>query len=159
MNSKDQVTGEIYRYGLYENVGEYYTENNSAVPSGKIGKTTGHARHVRQTDQIPLVFGVRFGYDFRIHGLPDDSVTLKCVVTHPPITRHDGKTQTRFEYETEFKVVDGIVENGASYYINHDYEMVAGTWTRSYYYEGKLILHKTFEVSSRYKIKPQDVTY
>jgi len=150
LSTKETIKAEIYQYGLYETVGIYFTEDNKAVPSGKFGKSTGGVKFLRQTDQIPLIFGVRFGYDFRIYGLTGKTVKLRCVVTHPPITRQDGEISTVYEYEKEFDVVEGVVDDGADYYINHDYELVPGKWTRTYYYQDQKILHKEFHVSSEY---------
>ena len=137
LSNKESLKAEIYQYGLYETVGVYSTKDNKAIPSGKGGNSTGGVKFVRQTDKIPLIFGVRFGYDFRIYGLLGETVTLKIVVTHPPIKRHDGKIRTNFEYEKEFDVLKGVVSAGGDYYINHDYELVPGKWTRAYYYKGK----------------------
>ena len=152
LDNKEPIHAEIYQYGLYENIGEYFTEDAKSIPSGKTGRSTEGVKFVRQTDKIPLFLGVHFGYDFRIYGLKGKSVILKCVVTHPPIRRYDGEIQTSFEYKKSFEIIDGVVDDGADYYVNHEYELVPGKWTRSYFYNGKRILYKEFDVSSKYNM-------
>ena len=142
---QSNVEARITKYGIYKNVGEYTTEANEAAPSGR--NATGKYVFVEQTDIIPLEFNIGFGYDFEITGLPKNKdIEITLVYEHPPIYRHDKKMSTSFRMVEKYNTVSGVVRDGLHYILNHDYELVPGTWTQSYEYKGRIILKKEFYV-------------
>jgi len=148
-NNKPTIKAEIYKYGIYESKANGLVLANQAIPSGKIILDS-EDKYVKETNKIPLRLNVSFGYDFKISGLKEKNITLHCVIKHPPIHKPDGTVSTLTEYDYSYEVENGKLDYGAYYTMNHDYEMVEGTWIRSYYYKGKLLISKKFFISKKY---------
>ena len=146
-DSIDQIRAEIYDFGIYElQVKEIIIQDAS--------NTAGYRSHVKsvkdivhkeQTETIPLVKDILFGYRIRLHGIPEGySVIVDVRYRHPPIIGKNGKESLGFTNTGMIKAVNGKYESGVMYRLSEDYEIVPGEWTFDVIYQGKVIATKTF---------------
>lgn len=138
--------GEILTYGLCER-GE--VTQKYAVPESAGGYATKALwlRITERTDIVPLRPNAGFGYEWRAWGLPKDGeLMFSYRVSHPQIVRPDGRVLTESFEELPMAVVDGTIATVDCYVLEDDYELVAGDWEFSVYYEGTLLVSKRFQV-------------
>jgi hypothetical protein len=139
------IKAEVTEYGYYQKKGDFKRYRNIATTTGYV-KEGGDVDLVKQTHRIPLAMNRLFGFKFRVTGFNDkDAVQLKLVVSHPKIKRANGSTSTGYTYPVLVDVKDGVIENRSGYSIDHDYEMVEGTWTFELWYYKQKLVSQTFE--------------
>lgn len=139
------IKAEVTEYGYYQKKGDFKRYRNIAATTGYV-KEGSDVELVKQTHRIPLAMNRLFGFKFRVTGFDDkDAVQLKLVVTHPKIKRDNGSTSTGYSYPVLVDVKDGVIENRSGYSIDHDYEMVEGTWTFELWYYKQKLVSQTFE--------------
>ena len=147
-DSIDQVRAEIYDFGIYELQGKIVLIQDAS-------NTAGYRSHVdsvkeivlkEQTETIPLVKNIMFGYRIRLHGVPEgNSVIVDIRYRHPPMIGKNGKESTGFTNKMgRMKSVNGQFEGGVMYRLSEDYEIVPGEWIFDVIYQGKVIATKTF---------------
>ena len=146
-DSIDQVRAEIYDFGIYELQGKIILIQDAS-------NTAGYRSHVdsvkeivlkEQTETIPLVKDILFGYRIRLHGVPEgNSVIVNIRYRHPPMIGKNGKESTGFTNNGLIKSVNGKFESGVMYRLREDYEIVPGKWIFDLIYQGKVIATKTF---------------
>ena len=148
-NENNKITAEITQFGIFERTSELIRFKDPGSPSGYSVKSETSPKLAKQTDKIPLKHNIAFGYDFKITGfVTNGDVVLKEVITFPLMTLPNGEQITSKEADRTFYSTNGVVINGASYILNNDFEMIEGTWSRAYYFQGKRLLYKEFEVST-----------
>lgn len=136
-------TGEIIEYGVCEqrHVSERYSQPQSTAGYATIGAL----RITQTTEDIPLRKDIGFGFRWKARNLPEQAV-VTYRIEHPPITRPDGKTLTRFEEPMSQETQFGIVETADCYFLSEDYELVPGTWTLTILHKGTLLVKRSFHV-------------
>ncbi|MGD8566977.1 MAG: DUF3859 domain-containing protein [Gammaproteobacteria bacterium] len=139
------IKAEVTEYGYYKKKGDFKRYRNIATTTGYV-KEGSDVELVKQTHRVPLAMNRLFGFKFRVTGFDDkEAVQLKLVVTHPKIKRANGSTSTGYSYPVLVDVKDGVIENRSGYSIDHDYEMVEGTWTFELWYYKQKLVSQTFE--------------
>ena len=127
-----------------------YTADTMSIQSMNSG--VGHARVtntrlVLGTTTIPAQNGVRFGFQYRITGAPNDTVIeLRKVVRYPapgarPPTSKEPTPSV--DYAT-FCYVGTLCWTG--YRIDHDWEMLPGTWAMELWNGGRKVAEQSFTV-------------
>lgn len=101
------------------------------------------------TNIVPLVRGVDFGFRFEIVGISaKDSKELWFDIKHPEMHKPNGEitsgySGTRYlEYDQDW----GYYYDW-SYRLSDDFEIVPGLWVIEVYYQNRLIMKKTFHVA------------
>ena len=123
----------ITRFGIYEMAG----------PQGGPWKVVS----VEPTSEIHLKQGRRFGIDFEMSGISEQSAVVVATLTHPEITKPDGTRITRsVDQMGPFPVSDGHIRSSYGFTFDHEYEMVPGTWRIEITYLGKVVAEKSFSV-------------
>ena len=96
---------------------------------------------------VPAKLGLRFGFEYRIVGEPDDAPVPIKEVTVFPIqglrSPETGKTIYREEIEREGRI--GKV-SGKGYGFDHAWELVPGTWRFELWYSGRKLADESFQV-------------
>jgi len=120
-------------------------------PSSTSGYVTrGTAELVKDTHHIPLEKGRLFGFHFQIFGIDKNIgiIPLELVVVHPEMKKPDGSLSTGYRYNTDLKLMNGMVEDKIGYHISEDYEMVEGDWQFEFLFMNKTLLKQTFTTYS-----------
>ena len=130
--------GVVTNYGIFE------------IPSVKIDNRTERILFSQRvlknnTNEIPARIGTRFGFNYVIAGEPDgDGISLKKIIEYPePGLTYDNKTVLADTFNIYIKLNS---LNYSGYLFEHNEELIPGIWTIEYFYEGKKILHKEFNV-------------
>ena len=138
------ATGEIVESGICEPgpVSETYSQPQSTAGYAGI---TSSLMIAKTTEDIPLRKGVGFGFKWKARNLPQDA-DITYLVEHPPITRPDGKTLSRFEETMKQETKLGVLETVDCYFLAEDHEVVPGTWTLSILHKGITLVKRSFRV-------------
>jgi len=134
---------EIVDFGLYETeIMDKY--EHPGLPSGEYN-TNGETKLLEQTDRIPARLGVHFGLRLRAVGNIDGAeMDVVCSDTYPGLP-DPGRTTPMTE--GEFSQVFRLNEISPSLFtFEHEWEMVPGEWTFSFWHRGKQMAEKTFTV-------------
>lgn len=141
------ASGKVKAYGVFRVDSEEKTEHVDGTPSG-IRRTAEQAWVAEKGEKIRAKLGLRFGIEYSLAGLPkDQDVTIRKVVIHPTIKTPDGRERTT--YQTEVKrhtSKDGTFSAQTGYGFDHDYELVAGTWTIQMWYGERKLVEQRFDV-------------
>ncbi len=146
--------------GIIAHVNAYGVINHDIQPLATTQNpdiVTGEQRHfsIRQmhfehiTKQIPALLGTRFGFSCELYSEElDGNVPITLVITHPEMQLPDGRTLTEQRMTIQALFRNGYANRGSAYRLDKDYEVVTGSWTFSYYINGKRILAQSFELVS-----------
>ena len=155
--SEDSRTGHtrIMQYGIYKVEGQGRQVFSPDVPNNK---QTLHSRPIvflKETNRIPAVLGVQFGYTFEIAGLrPDTDVDLVAITSYPPIKSPDGKEKTKHTWSSRRRSSNqGTLTSFVGYHFEEPYELATGNWTMEIWSDGKPLLRKEFVIFDPIKEK------
>lgn len=137
-----------YRFGERENVSRI----ESAENPGLYREINYSEPYTYNTNVVPLIKGVDFGFRFEVVGLnAANSKDMLFVIQHPEMLRADGKKSDRYsgtrllEYDPEW----GYYYDW-SYALSEDFEVIPGRWVIEVFYRDKLLIKKTFNVVREY---------
>jgi len=135
---------KIIEYGYYEFTKGSERLANATTTSGYV--TRGDAKLVKKTKKIPLEKGRLFGFRFRIYGMDKGvrAIPLELVVTHPKMTKPDGRLSTGYRSVLNLPLNEGEVEDKTGYRINEAFEMVEGDWRFEYRFMNKTLIEHKF---------------
>jgi hypothetical protein len=150
--------GQVLEYGYYKIEAEGNQYPDPSAPSGAV-QAGATVKLVELTDRIPIEKGRLFGFRFRVTGIDtQESVEVREVVTHPPMTKPDGTVSTQYETTVGLNVRLGEVSDYAGYRLDHGYELVEGEWKFEFWLGDKKLLEQKFTTVSnrtRAKTKPK----
>jgi hypothetical protein len=90
------------------------------------------------TDTVPLKQGIGFGFRWTASGFSSrERVVVTYRISHPPITRPDGKTLRGFTEDLPYDAPGGEIETTDCYFLSERHELVAGEWELAIVYRGK----------------------
>lgn len=138
------MAAEIVDFGITAG-----TRTEGEATAGPNALTPPHAmsgvRYIQRTDRIEARLCRSFGLRIKLDDRPPRRVPSRVdvLVRHPTLTRPDGKQSA----ETRFP---SYVNNGMSavgFTFDHDWEMVAGTWTIIVSSRGEELARKVFTIT------------
>ena len=137
---------EIVAAGLYKS-----TISGKVVKSDSASGTraiVASEKLLKKTDQVVAKPGVEFGVRYRIVGAPTGKeVPIKIVTYYPLQGLYNPKThQTTWREELDAKRPVGRVLY-ESFHFDHDWELVPGTWSFQFWYDGRLLAEQQFSVT------------
>lgn len=140
------LNAKVTEYGYYRALSEIERSRNEQAPSG-YERTGGDVVLAKQTQQIPLIKDLLFGFKFHITGFPKDQVAaeLTLKVSHPPMTRPDGSRRDSYSYPIPISIWNGEFSDKTGYKFDKNFEMVAGEWKFEYWYKDNLLLSQSFQ--------------
>ena len=131
-------SGSSTNYGIFE------------IPSTNVDSaktvTLYQLRYLKQnTDSIPAISGLRFGFNYVISGKPAfEYVKISKITRYPdPGLKRNGK------YVHSDSITISVRMNDISYSdfrFDYDYELVAGKWEFEFSYKGTKLFSKIFNV-------------
>lgn len=133
--------------GTTRDIGEPERLENRDLPGGV--EVRGEMEIVDATDRIPARVGVSFGCHFTVHGLrPGEEVTLRKVVSHPPMRLPDGTASRGYEKTLGPTRVrsDGTVAATQGYRLEEPFELVPGEWVMEIWMRDQKLASKTFHL-------------
>ena len=140
----EDVQARITYYGLFESKGDtgpIPLEPGATVLGPVIGLKD--PKFYKRTDHIEARLCVQFGIQYEVTGVPPPGpARLTIRVTHPEMVRPDGERGTVESWTS-------LRPNGPSFTgftFSEPYELVAGTWTSTVLYEGRVLAEQKFEV-------------
>jgi hypothetical protein len=139
-----QVTSiDIVEYGLY--TADRVKAQRAA--SGVLQATIGNIRHAATTTTVPAQIGVRFGFRYRVNGLPaGQKVQLRKVTVYPAGgARPPNSTQPLQKNETALAPTIGETTY-TGYTFDEAWERLPGTWTIQLWYGDRKFAEKSFTV-------------
>jgi len=99
------------------------------------------------TDTVPLEQGIGFGFRWTASGFSSrEQVVITYRISHPQITRPDGKTLRGFTEDLPHEAPRGEIETTDCYFLSERHELVAGEWELAIVYRGKELVAKRFKV-------------
>jgi hypothetical protein len=102
-------------------------------------------RLLRATDRIEARPCLRFGLQYRAPDLaPDRKAVAEVRVTHPPLTRPDGRRSEADTYEVPLG--RGAAWTGFDF--DEPWEIAPGSWTFTLLYAGQVVARKRFTVAA-----------
>lgn len=138
-----QPVGKVTEAGLYV-IGEEAPTPMPGTPSG-LGRQTATSKLIVSTTEVPLTLKTRFGFCFTLTGIhPDGPTELTKVVSHPSIRRADGTIANSYTATRRVRVVNGSLSTCEGYGFDHEYELVAGTWTFTVSHAGRDLVSQRF---------------
>ena len=139
------ISGEVTEYGYYRAEQEAERVFNEHSPSG-YERTGGEVVLAKQTQQIPLVQDLLFGFKFHITGFPRDQVVaqLTLKVSHPQMVRPDGSKRSSYSYPIPMNIWKGEINEKTGYKFDKHFEMVPGEWRFEYWYKDALLVSQSF---------------
>ncbi|MGA9294513.1 MAG: DUF3859 domain-containing protein [Ignavibacteriaceae bacterium] len=134
----DVKYGVITNYGVFE------------IPTTRIENGTEKILYNQRilknnTNEINAKLGTRFGFNYVIAGEPDgEGVSLKKIIKYPePGLIFNSKTTAADTFNIYVKLNE---INYSGFIFEHNEELIPGIWTIEYFYEGRRILQKEFDV-------------
>ncbi len=134
----DVKYGVITNYGIFE------------IPSTRIENGTEKILYKQRvlknnTNEIPAMIGTRFGFNYVIAGEPDgEGVSLKKIIEYPkPGLVFNNKTVLADTFNIYVKLNE---INYSGFIFEYNEELIPGIWTIEYFYNGRRILLKEFNV-------------
>lgn len=143
--SESVPKGEVLRSGLC-----VQRETSSyAQPQSTAGYATlGDMQITREATVVPLKKNASFGFSWRATGMPQEAV-VEFVVKHPKITRPDGKTLEGFIEPLKLYAENGIIQSTDCYALSENHEVVAGTWSITVVYKGRVLASREYAVRAQ----------
>jgi lysophospholipase L1-like esterase len=135
---------KIVDYGIYTGrLDNILKDPNS--PTGQM--RTEWTDLAKQTDAVPAALKTKFGFRFKITGLPEGTTTwLRLQFTFPEMTNPTtGKVSSSYEFSSNVPV--GTKELGMYWDFTHPWEMRPGKWTMRIYRGDRLLAEKIFTVA------------
>jgi len=135
-------------YGYILNKRENVLKIQSKENPGQYREINYSEPYTYNTNVVPLIKGVDFGFRFEIVGLSAaDPKELWFDIKHPEMRKPDGDISSGYS-GTRYLEYD---QNWGYYYdwsysLSDDFEIVPGIWKIEVYYQNKLMLNKTFNV-------------
>ena len=134
----DVKYGVITNYGIFE------------IPSTRIENGTEKILYKQRilknnTNDIPAKLGTRFGFNYVIAGEPDgEGVSLKKIIQYPkPGLISKTKTTLADTFDINVKLNE---INYSGFIFEYKEELIPGIWTFEYFYKGRRIMQKEFNV-------------
>ena len=127
--------------------GIYKADTANNVP---IAGTTGLVNLVRdvelleRTTNIPARRGVRFGLRYLIEGVPGTTIDIKFVVLFPSAGLRAPVTGQRHVRSTHSKFMAVGIPLYREYQLEHDWEVVPGTWRFEFWHSGLKLGEQAF---------------
>jgi hypothetical protein len=134
---------KIVDYGLYT-AKDVKVVQDSRSPTGQA--RTIEADLAKQTDLVPAVLNTKFGFRFRVLGLPEGATArLRLRFTFPEMVNPGtGKVSTVYEGFGDVPVAPHT--QGMFWDFVHPWEMRPGQWTMSIYNGDRLLVQKKFTI-------------
>jgi hypothetical protein len=127
------ITGEVVEVGTFE------------LGPGKPGTRETHFT-AHGTDFVARL-GLAFGFRCKLENVPDGpTITVKTVVTHPPMTNARRETKTRYELLTTMPVRNGVAMTVTGYSFDRPEEVTPGVWTFEHSLGGKTLVKQSFTI-------------
>lgn len=138
---------EVVDYGLY--TAEVMSAQRDA--QGLLQNTSTNVRHSQTTRDVPAQIGVRFGFRFRVTGVPSGTeVRLKKIITFPPGgLRNPASPQVISRSETTLAMTVGHEAMYTAYKFDDPWELATGTWTIELWQGDRKLLSQSFRCSNR----------
>lgn len=107
----------------------------------------GIAKIIKETNKIPAIKDLAFGFQYIVHGKPlSEKVKLKSLIIFPESGLMNPKTgEAGYKYEGIIYAKIGKIKR-FGYVFREEWLMVPGNWTFQIWYEGKKLAEKTFTV-------------
>jgi Domain of unknown function (DUF3859) len=138
------LEGRILQFGLCERTEEerYLHQESTAGYA-----TLAELQLTVPTDTVPLKQGIGFGFRWTASGFSSrERVVITYRISHPPITRPDGKTLRGFTEDLPYDAPGEEIETTDCYFLSERHELVAGEWELAIVYRGKELVAKRFTV-------------
>jgi hypothetical protein len=143
--ASEDIVVNIESYGRYKADIEKIVNNDNA--SGGVKVISSNIVNIETTKNIPCRIGERFGFTAKYLNLPADrKVTIKKIVTHPPIKQSNGTILEKSFSEIIVSNAKPIRYTGWLFREGHEYELVPGVWTIKLYSDDKEIASVEFIV-------------
>ena len=94
-------------------------------------------RYTENTDQVPLILGLSFGFDYVITDLPPGA-KLDFITEHPPIDVPGTGLVTSF-------TIHQPASESFGYGFDEPFELVEGAWRFALVHEGVVLCEQRFE--------------
>ena len=134
---------EIVEHGIYVPVTSSVTHPAPGTVTGTWTQTR-VVRFVERTRTIPRQLERAFGFRYRVHGVPRDrAIRVGGRTTFPQ--KLQGKLVSAFAWEDA--APDGELVGHIGYHFDHDWELVAGTWTIALVVDGERVCSMQFQVT------------
>lgn len=151
---------QIVDYGIYTARGDKVFQDLKS-PTGR--RRSLEVDLVKQTDVIPAVLNTKFGFRFKVLGVPDGTtVHLRLKFDYPEMTNPTTR-KVSSSYEALGNCPVGSNLLGMFWDFVHPWEMRAGKWTMSIYSGDRLLAQRSLIVvkgeeggDGRTKPKPKD---
>ena len=134
----DVKYGVITNYGIFE------------IPSTRIENGTEKILYNQRvlknnTNEIPAKLRTRFGFNYVIAGEPDgEEISLIKIIEYPkPGLIINNKTSVADTFDIYVKLNE---INYSGFIFEYKEELIPGIWTFEYYYKGRRILQKEFDI-------------
>jgi len=135
----------ISEYGIYS-LGSYLRRPEINSPTGMV-KSTNSPSLIKQTEEVPLAQGVKFGFCFDVEGVGTEGrVELTQSVTHPELVRSNGTKSSSYTMPLYLNIVGGKGHGCTGYGLDQAFELVPGTWHFDISISGKSIAQQQFVV-------------
>jgi hypothetical protein len=138
---------DIVDKGIYAiKTGDQTPDANT--PTGEIAAVQ-KSKIIEATDTVAARVGVEFGFQYVVIGKPaGEEVPLHIVITYPKPGIHDPAEAAPLLL-SRFQRVKKIGETVyLGYGIEHDWEIVPGTWTFQIWHGGKKLAEQSFTVTA-----------
>jgi len=144
----DGPKAQVFQFGIYKAAQKGQIVDSSVTDTGKVVRKP-VLEHVSMTNQIPLVKGTYFGFQYRLWNLPPEVMIkpvmdLRKVLIHPEMTLPDGSKTTGWDQTFKGKVKTQQVLGFDGYAFNEDYELVEGNWIFQVWYKDKKLIERKF---------------
>ncbi len=139
--------GTVQAYGILNVVTDEKVERAPGTTSGE-RRTAERAFVGEQTEKIPARLGVRFGFEYRLTGLPkDEVVVLRKVLVHPLIKTPDGKEKRGYAVNLKRQTTEEGTRWGfTGYGFDHEFELVPGDWKIELWFKDVKLTEQVFKV-------------
>jgi uncharacterized protein DUF3859 len=136
---------DVLRSGIYQATVAGEIPDKSLAAGSRVEVMNPRLQSVGNT--VPAKLGVKFGFDYRIVGEPQDApVPIKVVTVFPTVGIRNPETgETIYREETVRERLIGRM-SGKGYGFDHAWELVPGTWRFELWYSGRKMAEETFTV-------------
>lgn len=130
--------GIVTNYGIFEIPSKTSIDNSTTYLYEQ--------RYLKKnTEDIPALKGIRFGFNYVIIGEPDGETIQIMKITKYPESGLRKNNRIILSDTTYFAVTLNKLRY-SGYLLGHDYELIAGKWEFEFWYKGKILFTKKFNL-------------
>jgi hypothetical protein len=136
---------DVLEYGIYT----LNTETTLSAPNTASGirGTANNILHTQTTQTIPAQLGVRFGFLYKVVGVPTGMVVPLHLVTIFPFPGLLNQATQHYKSQEEFDENKAIgVNSFRGYGFDNNWEAVPGVWTFQIWYRGRMLAEQKFTI-------------